>query len=159
MIPGDICSDGFTFFPILPTDVALNPGGVGQIRYFLIGRKTMNKVLLVLLFIALVCTPAFAMLKVVGKGDSTSLDSSGFPPALKTSWGIMKVKCVKCHTMERTVVALTTGIAPITGQPFDRNAIRTYGVKMLRKPDSNMNKSEVKLSVDLMNFLLDIAEK
>ena len=32
------------------------------------------------------------------------------------------------------------------------------GIKMLRKPDSNMTKAEVKATVDLMNFLLNEAE-
>jgi hypothetical protein len=61
--------------------------------------------------------------------------------------------------MERTVVAITTGVAPITGQPFDRNATKAYGIKMLRKPDSNMNKQEVKQCVELMNYLVDEASK
>jgi len=61
--------------------------------------------------------------------------------------------------MERTVVAITSVVAPITGQPFDLNATREYGVKMLRKPDSNMNKQEVKVVVDLMNYLLDEAAR
>jgi hypothetical protein len=79
--------------------------------------------------------------------------------SMKGSMEILKRKCIKCHTMERTVVAITTGVAPITGQPFDRAATRAYGIKMLRKPDSNMNKQEVKACVDLMNFLLDEAAK
>jgi hypothetical protein len=57
--------------------------------------------------------------------------------------------------MERTVVSITTGVAPISSQPFDRNATKAYGVKMMRKPDSNMNKQEVKASVELMNWMLD----
>jgi hypothetical protein len=61
--------------------------------------------------------------------------------------------------MERTVQAIRDGVAPITGQPFDRAATRAYGIKMLRKPDSNMNKQEVKVCVDLMNYLLDEASK
>lgn len=104
-------------------------------------------------------TPCVAGLKVVGKGDTTSLDPSGFPPAMRAAYDIMRVKCVKCHTLERTVVAIMTGIAPITGQPFDRGATRAYGTKMLRKPDSNMSKQEVKTVVDLMNYLIDEAAK
>ena len=79
--------------------------------------------------------------------------------ARKASYEIMRVKCVKCHTLERTIVAIQTGIAPITGQLFDRSATKAYGVKMLRKPDSNMNKQEVKATVELMNYLLGEAEK
>lgn len=78
---------------------------------------------------------------------------------MKAGYEIMRVKCVKCHTLERTIVAIQTGVAPITGQLFDRSATKAYGVKMLRKPDSNMNKQEVKATVELMNYLLGEAEK
>ncbi len=86
-------------------------------------------------------------------------DPAGFPANMKANYDIMKVKCVKCHTLERTVIAITTGIAPISGQPFDRNATKAYGIKMLRKPDSNMNKQEVKATVELMNWMLDQVAK
>lgn len=108
--------------------------------------------------VILLLIPAFscnAALKLSGKGEKLTFDPSGIPSELKPSWEIMKVKCIKCHTMERTVVSVTTGVAPISGQPFDRSATRAYGIKMMRKPDSNMNKQEVKATVDLMNWMLD----
>jgi hypothetical protein len=119
----------------------------------------MKKLLLTLLLVALSATAAHAGLKVIGKGDAMHLDPSGFPPAMKANYDIVRVKCVKCHTLERTIVAIQTGVAPISGQPFDRNATKAYGVKMLRKPDSNMSKAEVKASVDLLNFLLVETER
>ena len=119
----------------------------------------MKKVVLAVALICICSTVAHAALRVVGKGDAMRLDPSGFPPNMKASYEIMRVKCVKCHTLERTIVALQTGIAPISGQPFDRNATKAYGIKMLRKPDSNMNKQEVKAVVELMNYLLDLAER
>lgn len=119
----------------------------------------MKKVVLVALLFCLSSTAAHAALKVIGKGDNMRLDSSGFPPNMKAAYDVMRVKCVKCHTLERTIVALQTGIAPISGQPFDRNATKAYGIKMLRKPDSNMTKQEVKVTVELMNYLLDLAER
>jgi hypothetical protein len=119
----------------------------------------MKNLLLVLFLVGLFVQPCYAGLKVIGKGDSMRLDPSGFPPEMKAAYEIMKVKCVKCHTLERTIVAIQTGIAPISGQPFDRGATKAYGIKMLRKPDSNMNKQEVKATVDLMNYLLDEAAR
>lgn len=98
-----------------------------------------------------------AGLKILGKGDGSHFDASGFPPAMKANYEIMRTKCVKCHTMERTVIAITTGIAPITFTLFDRNATKKYGIKMMRKPDSNMNKEDVRATVELMNYLLDQA--
>ena len=103
--------------------------------------------------------PCFAGIRTTGRGDTLNFDSSSIPATMKASFDTMKVRCIKCHTMERTVVAITTGVAPITGQPFDRAATRAYGIKMLRKPDSNMNKQEVKVVVDLMNYLLDEAAR
>ncbi|WP_129126643.1 cytochrome C [Geomonas oryzae] len=119
----------------------------------------MKKLLVTMLLVAATATSAHAGLKVIGRGDAMRLDPSSFPPAMKANYEIVRVKCVKCHTLERTIVAIQTGVAPISGQPFDRNATKAYGIKMLRKPDSNMNKAEVKASVDLMNYLLSESEK
>lgn len=119
----------------------------------------MKKLILPLFVLFISATGAHAELKVVGKGDAMQLDPSAFPPAMKVNYDVLRSKCVKCHTLERTIVAIRTGVAPISGQPFDRSATKAYGVKMLRKPDSNMTKPEVKASVDLMNYLLVESEK
>jgi hypothetical protein len=120
----------------------------------------MKKFLVAMLLVVTSTTAAHAGLKVIGKGDSMHLDPSAFPPAMKAAYNdVVRVRCVKCHTLERTIVAIQTGVAPISGQPFDRNATKAYGVKMLRKPDSNMTKPEVKASVDFMNFLLAETER
>ncbi|GFO61276.1 hypothetical protein GMST_36010 [Geomonas silvestris] len=119
----------------------------------------MKKLLITLLLVSLSATAAHAGLKVIGKGDNMRLDPSNFPPQMKANYEIVRVRCVKCHTLERTIVAVQTGVAPISGQPFDRNATKAYGVKMLRKPDSNMSKPEVKASVELLNYLLSEAER
>jgi uncharacterized membrane protein len=119
----------------------------------------MKKILFTMLLIATTATAANAALKVVGKGDAMRLDSASFPPAMKSNYDIVRTKCVKCHTLERTIVAVQSGVAPISGQPFDRNATKAYGIKMLRKPDSNMTKAEVKQAVDLLNFLIAEAER
>ena len=119
----------------------------------------MKKLMLPLFVLIISATSAHAGLKVIGKGDAMRLDPTAFPPAMKANYDVVRVKCVKCHTLERTIVAIQTGVAPISGQPFDRNATKAYGIKMLRKPDSNMTKPEVKASVDLMNYLLAESEK
>ena len=119
----------------------------------------MKKLLLPLFLLVVSATAAHAGLKVVGKGDAMRVDSAAFPPAMKANYDILRTKCVKCHTLERTIVAIQTGVAPISGQPFDRNATKAYGIKMLRKPDSNMTKAEVKSTVDLMNYLITEAEQ
>lgn len=120
--------------------------------------KTMKTVLM-LLFVVILAMPCHAALKTLGKGDKLTFDPAGIPATLKPNWEIVKVKCIKCHTMERTVVSITTGIAPITGQPFDKRAAEAYGKKMMRKADSNMTKADAKASVDLMIWMLDEAAK
>lgn len=118
--------------------------------------KTLITTILVLL---ISIATAHAGLRAVGKGDAMRLDPSAFPADMKSAYEVMRVKCVKCHTLERTIIAIQTGVAPISGQPFDRNATKAYGIKMMRKPDSNMNKQEVKIVVELMNYLLVEAGK
>lgn len=86
--------------------------------------------------------------------DPESVDASYRP-----SMDLMSRKCIKCHTMERTVIAIQTGRAPLTGQPFDKQAVKAYGIKMLRKPNSDMNKQEIRELVVLMNYLLDENKK
>lgn len=124
--------------------------------------KRMNgfRVFVVVAALAALAGPlAAANLRTVGSGDAMNFDPSGFPEVMKAKFEVMRVKCVKCHTMERTIVAIKTGVAPISGQPFDKGATKAYGVKMLRKPDSDMSKEQVKAVVELMNYLLDETER
>lgn len=120
--------------------------------------KLLRLVIIVTLF-ALATTPVHAKIRSVGKGDKMNFDPSQIPADLKSAFEIMKVKCIQCHTQERTVIAIQTGIAPVTGQPFDKQATKAYGIKMLRKPKSNMTRDEVKKVVELMNYLIDEAAK
>ena len=114
---------------------------------------------ILLALVVAVSTPVHAKIHAVGKGDKMNFDPNQIPADLKPAFEIMKVKCIQCHTQERTVISIQTGIAPVTGQPFDKQATKAYGIKMLRKPKSNMSRDEVKKVVDLMNFLIDEAAK
>ncbi len=98
---------------------------------------------------------ADARVKVKGRGANMNFDPNSLPAHLQISFTMMTKKCIKCHTMERTVIAVQTGRAPITGQPFDKQAIKAYGIKMLRKPNSDMNKQEIRDVVVLLNFIMD----
>lgn len=120
--------------------------------------RLLRMVVLFALLVA-VSTPVQAKIKAVGKGDKMNFDQSQIPADLKSAFEIMKVKCIQCHTQERTVIAIQTGIAPVTGQPFDKQATKAYGIKMLRKPKSNMTRDDIKQVVNLMNFLIDEASK
>lgn len=119
----------------------------------------LTKIMVVLLLLSFAATPVHARIRSVGKGDKMNFDPSQIPADMKGAFEIMKVKCIQCHTQERTVIAIQTGIAPVTGQPFDKQATKAYGIKMLRKPKSNMSRDEVKQVVNLMNYLIDEAAK
>ena len=112
-------------------------------------------ILLVALFTLVIASVADARIRVKGRGAKMNFDPDGIPAKYRAQFDLMERKCVKCHTMERTVIAIQTGRAPITGQPFEKQAVKAYGIKMLRKPDSNMNKQEIRDVVMLLNFLLD----
>ena len=116
----------------------------------------MRKFFLLAALVSLVVTAnADARIKVKGRGAAMNFDPASIPAQFKASYETMSKKCVKCHTMERTVIAIQTGRAPITGQTFNKQSIMAYGIKMLRKPNSDMSKKEIKDIVLLLNYLLD----
>lgn len=112
-------------------------------------------VLLIALGIVALSSTADARIKVKGRGSAMNFDPASIPPQFQTTFANMSQKCIKCHTMERTVIAIQTGRAPITGQPFNKQAVKAYGIKMLRKPNSDMNKQEIRDFVVFLNYLLD----
>jgi hypothetical protein len=110
---------------------------------------------LLILITLLVYSIADARVKVAGRGAKMTFSPDGIPETYKPSFNLMLEKCIKCHTMERTVIAIQTGRAPITGQPFNKQAVKAYGIKMLRKPNSGMDKKEIRDIVVLLNYFLD----
>ncbi len=116
-------------------------------------------VTLAVLMVLSVYSIAEARVKVTGRGATMNFSAEGIPESYKQIFDLMLVKCIKCHTMERTVIAIQTGKAPITGQPFNKQAVKAYGIKMLRKPNSDMNKKEIRDVVMLLNYLLDESAK
>ena len=120
----------------------------------------MKKILLLAALITLVVSAsADARVKVKGRGANMNFDPASLPPQSQATFEMMTKKCSKCHTMERTVVAIQTGRAPITGQIFDRQAVKAYGIKMLRKPNSDMNKQDIREVVILLNWIIDENQK
>lgn len=115
----------------------------------------MKRIALVAALLILIASTADARVKVKGRGAAMNFDPASLPPQHQATFEMMSRKCSKCHTMERTVVAIQTGRAPITGQIFDRQAVKAYGIKMLRKPNSDMNKQEIRDVVILLNYIID----
>jgi len=115
--------------------------------------------LLAALIILAMAAAAEARIKVKGRGDAMTFDIASIPPLYHATFEMMTRKCTKCHSMQRTVVAIQTGRAPITGQIFDRQAVKAYGIKMLRKPNSDMSKQDIREVVILMNYIMDENKK
>lgn len=105
--------------------------------------------------VLMVAATGNADVRVVGRGATKSFDPSDFSPAMKKSYQVMQDKCVRCHSLERVVEAVTTGVSPISGQPFDKAAVKAYSAKMMRKKDSKMTREEILATEQLMNYLLD----
>jgi uncharacterized membrane protein len=120
----------------------------------------MKRIFLLTALITLaIAAAAEARIKVKGRGAAMNFDMASLPAQYQATFDMMTKKCSKCHTMERTVVAVQTGRAPITGQIFDRQAIKAYGIKMLRKPNSDMSKQEIRDVVVLLNFIMEENKK
>lgn len=99
-----------------------------------------------------------AEFKTIGTGANMDADITNYPPNMKAIYPNFVKKCIKCHGMDRTFVTIQTGMTP-SGSVFDNAAIDAYGAKMLRKPDADMTKQEVKQFVDLMKFMIEEAAK
>jgi hypothetical protein len=119
----------------------------------------MKRFLVLIACLLIGATAAQAKVKSIGKGETLNFDPKSIPPRFFEAFGIMKVKCATCHTMERTVVAIQSGVAPITGQLFDKQATKAYAIKMMRKPKSGMSRDEIKKVYQLMNYLIDEQNK
>jgi len=107
---------------------------------------------LLVIFTLFACT-AFAELKVVGSSSETRFDLAEIPVNMRQSYQVLTSRCASCHSMERLVVAVRNGIAPITGQPFDAESAGVLVRKVAGKPDSNINEVEVKEILGVLNFL------
>ncbi|MBI5017993.1 MAG: cytochrome C [Deltaproteobacteria bacterium] len=124
----------------------------------------MKRTILLTAFLVVAVSAAQAGLKVIGTGErGMKLDPSGFPPDMKKRYEIMAVKCANssanCHGLGRAVESIVTGVGVTSKAPFDKQAAKQYGIKMMRKPESNIDKAEAKDIVQLLYYLIDEARK
>ena len=119
----------------------------------------ISVMLIVFALLSSVSTPLHARVKTVGKGDKLNFDPLQIPQEMKGAFELMNVKCIQCHTQERAVIAIQSGIAPVSGQPFDEKAAKAYGDKLLHKSKAKMTKEEMKQVVNLMTYLIAEAAK
>ena len=112
--------------------------------------------IMALLLTLTICSTVDARIKVQGSGEQLNFDPESIPPNFTVSYDIMNQICTNCHSMKRIVIAVQTGKGPDTKQAFDKQAVKAYCIKMLRKKDKVlMTKSDIKNVYQLLNYLLD----
>jgi hypothetical protein len=116
----------------------------------------MDKILIALTLTLIVSVAAYAQLTVTGQGDSLSIDTSGFPPQMQLSYKLMMQKCSQCHTIERVIIAVQTGVTPLSKTSFTKDTTRAIVKRMFLKPASTLTKKDVREIVLLLNYLLDL---
>ena len=114
----------------------------------------MKTACIVFAYILLVCTPSSAQLRVIGGGDAVGLDTRGFPPEMTMAYELMTQKCTQCHTLERVIAAVQTGVLPLSSQRFGADTSESLVAKMFQKPGANMSRAEARNILKLLNFLL-----
>ncbi|HXC92791.1 MAG TPA: cytochrome C [Geobacteraceae bacterium] len=119
----------------------------------------MKHILFTMIFCLLFAVSSHAALKVIGSGDKMQLDASRFPPAMKSAYQLMQKKCTSCHTSERVVIALQTGVAPTTLLEFNKKTAKDHCDKMMRKPNANISQQDAKTITELLYYLIDESAK
>ena len=87
-----------------------------------------------------VVAPASAQLRVTGTGRAQRLVREQFSPEMRARYDLFAGRCTRCPAMSRPITALTTGITPVTGGTFDEAGIQRYVVRMMRKPNSGIDR-------------------
>jgi hypothetical protein len=114
----------------------------------------MRTVCIVLTF-GLLCTAlSHAQLRVIGAGDTLSVDTTGFPSEMRATYDLMVQKCSRCHTIERVIVAVQSGVLPLSKQKFSADTTRSLVGRMFLKPDANITRGEARKIAELLGFLL-----
>ena len=116
-------------------------------------------ILVATIVVSIMSTVSYASNDITGEYGFREFDPSHFPPDKKLSYKIMKARCTKCHSLDRVVQAVETGIAPISWQPFDQNTANTYGENVMKKANEGMTKEEVRSVVELMQWLIRVEQE
>jgi hypothetical protein len=108
---------------------------------------------------AAAASTATADLDTVGDGRQQRLVREQFPPEFRPRYDIFAQRCTKCHAMARPIRALNTGITPVTGGTFDEEGIRRYVVRMMRKPNSEIERADAREIILFLNFARNLAQE
>ena len=107
-------------------------------------------VLISLALLVIVASPAWAKFTVKGEGKAQQIVVDDYPADQKARYSLFRERCTKCHAISRPIMAIRTGITPVSGGDFDDRGIKKYVVKMMRKPNSGIDKAEAR---ELLLFL------
>jgi hypothetical protein len=127
----------------------------------------MNKLVAPLLFLIILCMcqASYGAVPVVNDRNGPRFDRSRIPKALLKDFGEFEAKCTRCHTLERVASSFLNGAAPISGRPFDLDAIKGILLDMMRKSaklkakGQEISKEEIKSILALMKYFLDESVK
>jgi hypothetical protein len=115
----------------------------------------MKKTCLILMCALLMGVAAHAQLNVIIKGDSLSIDASGFPSDMQVAYHLMMAKCNQCHTIERIVVAVQSEVCPLSKSAFTKETVKAVVTRMFLKENSNMTRDDARVILGFLKFLLD----
>ena len=102
----------------------------------------------------IVAASAYAGERTIGKGDSVSIDITGLPPEMLKAHSVMMDKCTRCHSSERVLGAVKTGVAPVTNTGFSKETAKPLVDRMVKKPDSNMTNDDAGMILIYLKYLL-----
>lgn len=114
----------------------------------------MRTACITLVFGLLITTLSHARLRISGAGDTLSVDTTGFPAEMQATYALMTQKCSRCHTIERIITAVESGVLPLSKQRFGADTTETLVGRMFVKPDANITRGEARRIAELLSFLL-----
>lgn len=97
----------------------------------------------------LVAPPTGLRVTKVGRNVEIIIDE--FPAVQRARYPLFQARCGKCHSLDRPIEALSTGITPVTGGSFEDAEIKEYVIRMMRKRGSGITKTE---AAELQSFLI-----
>lgn len=80
---------------------------------------------------------------------------------MRTKYDLFQAKCSGCHSLERVVISYKSGILPLSGAPFDLQAMKGIVISMMQKSSRGkprngpISKDEAKDCMSAMSYLLD----
>lgn len=118
----------------------------------------MRNTLIMCTVLLMIAVPCVAKV-VVKKGTDYQIDTSRIPAQMRDNYKLMLEKCTRCHSLDRILSAIDTGIVQSTAMEYNAKTIHEYGLKMLRKKSSHMTKEDVRKVSDLLIFMVNEQQK